>query len=296
MTGWHELEVVLSGVPLAMALVALGLAVGVLTGMFGVGGAFIIMPLLISVFRIDSTVAVGSSLCFTLGAAAAGFARHRRFGNFEPRSLILIAIPAALGVIGGKWCHEALKTVIGDGDVRAFDRVMEVVFAVFLFPLAVMVWREPRTLGDERRALLQRIALPPYVDLPRAGLKRVSASGIALVGLQLGVLQGFLGVGGGVFLMPVLILVVGLTPHVAVGTSLGAMVLGSLVGTVEYARDGAVNLWLAMIILIGSTVGIQIGAKLCQRMDPQRLRRYFALLIALMIVPLLLDALSRSAG
>jgi hypothetical protein len=110
----------------------------------------------------------------------------------------------------------------------------------------------------------------------------MSVPGLGLVGLAMGVMSGLMGIGGGVFLMPVLVLVVGLTPHQAVGTSLGIVIPASIAGTIRYGLQGTVNLWVALALVAGSTVGIQMGAWICSRLPGRGLTRHFAILVLLM--------------
>jgi hypothetical protein len=126
--------------------------------------------------------------------------------------------------------------------------------------------------------------LPPYINLPTAELDRVSLMGLFLVGATIGLMKGMLGIGGGVLLMPLLILVVGLSAHQAVGTSLGVVVFSSIAGTIEYARKGNVNLWIVLALLISSVFGVQIGAYICHKLHADRLQKYFAVLVALVAV------------
>jgi hypothetical protein len=295
MTGWSELEATFGGAPLAVALISLGFAVGMLTGMFGIGGGTLIAPLLISVFKLDPSLAVGTSLCVTLGTAAAGFARHRRMGNIEPRAVVILGLSAAVAMLAGRWLHFRVRGALDDSGDRDFEIVVQALFALLLTPTAWSLFRTPRPL-TERGSMLQRFRLPPHIDLPHAGIKGVSFSGMALVGVHIGLAGGFLGIGGGIFLMPLLILMVGLRPQLAVGCSLGAMLISSIVGTTAYAAGGHVNLWVAMILLVGSTGGIQLGAWLCHRLDPARLRRYFGLLIVIMIAHLIIECFSAAVA
>jgi hypothetical protein len=93
-----------------------------------------------------------------------------------------------------------------------------------------------------------------------------------------------MGVGGGVFFVPILILLVGLTPHLAVGSSLGVILLAAAVGVVKKGlAEYKVNLAVAMSLLIGSSIGVQIGAYVCNKIHGRHLRRYFAILILLAV-------------
>lgn len=162
---------------------------------------------------------------------------------------------------------------------------------MFIVVLALTAWLVVRGGNDGRTgpALLQRLPLPPRIELPGAGLEGVSLPGLCAIGLGIGVIKGLLGIGGGVLFMPVLILVVGLGPRKAVGTSLGVVMFSSVAGTIARGLKDEVNLMVAMSLLVGSAVGVLIGANFCQRLHETRLRRFFAILVMLIVVWLAID-------
>jgi len=265
----------LQGLALLIALAGLGLGVGVLTGLVGAGGALIVTPLMNVLLGLPYPICVGSSLSFAIGTSASAWARHVRLGNFEPRTTGMLGLGAIAGVWAGVQLNALLARTAGGGTKPAFTLTMHGLFiAVLLLAAWLMVWSGPGRAG--RRPLLQRLPLPPHVRLPSAGVDGVSLSGIVLAGVGIGVLNGLLGIGGGVLFMPLLILAVGLTPHQAVGTSLGAVLLNSLVGTILYGFKGDASLWVVMSLLVGSTLGVQIGAWLCHRLRPKHLKAYAA--------------------
>jgi len=276
----------LGGVPLLCALCGLGLVIGVLTGLFGVGGAFLITPMLNILFGIDYQIAVGSSLCFTIGAGANGLARHARLRNVEFKSMMILGGGGVCGAWLGAVLNGFLESAFGKHD---YTLVMHGLFILVLTLTAWLIFRGA-SAGKRRLSLLQRVRLPPHIDLPGAQLSRVSLVGMCLAGLSIGVMKGLLGIGGGVLFMPLLIVVVGLRPHQAVGTSLGVVLFSSISGTIEYGLTEKVYLSVALALLVGSTIGIQIGAWLCQKLPATKLRRYFAALV-LAVVALLAVAM-----
>jgi len=267
----------LSGVALYAGLAVLGLAVGILTGVFGIGGGFVIVPLLHLLFGIHYNIAVGSSLSFTIGTGATGMARHMRLRNVEMRTTLVMAMGSVCGAVLGAMILTHLKESLGAGESQDFNRLMDGLFIVLLLLTAWIVFRSPGHAATSK-SLLQRLPAPPYIDLPAADREKISLPGLLLVGIAVGICKGLLGIGGGVLFMPLLLVVVGLTTHQAVGTSLGVVFFSSIAGTLEHGREGNVNLVLAMVLLAGSTVGVQIGVWVCQRLQGRRLRRYFALL------------------
>ncbi len=295
MTPLSEIQAYLQGPYLVAGLAGFGLFIGILTGLFGIGGGFLVVPLLKLLFGIDYPLAVGSSLCFTIGTSASGATRHFRMGNFEARSAVALSVAAVIAAVAGSELNVYAKNALGSAGQDNFTLFMHGLFIVILLLTAFVV-----LLGADQvrppRSILQRLRLGPYVDLPAAGLKRVSLTGIILVGLFIGVLTGLMGIGGGVLFMPLLIVVVGLTPHQAVGTSLGVVVFGSISGTVAHGLKGNVSLWVAMSLLIGSVIGIQIGAWICQKLHGARLRRYFALMVLMLVVYIAVDFVLKLTG
>lgn len=285
MIGLDELGAYLQGPWLAGALAGLGLVVGVLTGLFGVGGGFMVTPLLNLLLGIPYEIAVGTSLSFTIGTGAGGLSLHARLGNFEPRSMLIMAGASMLGAWGGSRLNLFFGSALG---TERFDLLMHALFIVMLLGTAAVL---SRRVDDRRSPLspLQRRGPGPRIELPAAGMAGVSLPGLLAGGLAIGVVSGLMGVGGGVLLMPLLVLVVGLTPHQAVGTSLGVVVFSATAGVVEFALAQKVSLWAAMSLLAGSTVGLQIGGAICRRLHGTRLRRYFAWMVVLVALALAAD-------
>ncbi|MBI4951654.1 MAG: sulfite exporter TauE/SafE family protein [Myxococcales bacterium] len=277
----------MSGLAQWTELAALGLGVGFLAGMFGVGGGFLLTPLLSVLFGLPLPIAVGVGLCQMIGTAVAALLRHRRLGHGEPRFDLLMLPGALLGVEAGArlLAHlESLGTVsVAGRPIAVVNLVAEASYAVLLLAVAAMFWREGRRgfepLEYVRSGPLARIRLGPRVDLPRVPLRGVSALVIAYLGLALGVLSGLLGIGGGVALMPVLVYGYGFPLRQAAGTGLLLVVATATMGTFVHALRGHVPLELAAALLLGSTMSAQLGAIATRRVSARGLRRLFALVL-----------------
>lgn len=273
----------LSGVALAGVLAAMGLCVGTLTGLFGVGGAFAIAPLMNVLLGIDYTLAVGCSLCFTIGTSAAGWAGYRRRGNIASKTMLILAGSSICGTVLGSMLHEEAVQGLGSH----FTLLMHGLFIGILVLTIWLVLRPaPRTEG---RSLLQRLPLGPYIRIRQASLEHISLSGLCGTGLCVGVLSGMMGIGGGVILMPILLLVVGLGARAAAGTSLGVVLLNSIAGAALYGQGGHVSLPIAMTLLVGSTLGVQVGIALAYKLNTAHTRRYFAIFAAAVAAVLIWD-------
>jgi hypothetical protein len=128
---------------------------------------------------------------------------------------------------------------------------------------------------------LARIRIPPYIDLPHVGLKQVSVPVMAYFGLVLGIASGLMGIGGGVLLMPVLLFGYGLSVRNSAGTGLLLLFVTVAFGTFEQALQGHVSLALGMAVLLGSSVGAQLGAMTTHRVSNRILRVAFGVLVSM---------------
>lgn len=272
-------------------LIALGFGVGFLTGMFGVGGGFIATPILISLLGVDPSIAVGSSLGFTLGASVIGLRKHLRAGNLASRTAMLIGGGATLGTVLGYLLHNSVARATG----QHFDYFMSVSFIVLLGVIAILI-----ALTTDRvtqpKSLMAKLRLPPYIAIRKIGGTPISIIGLIGAGVPVGLLGGLFGIGGGVILIPILTLVVGLTPHVAVGTSLGAILLTSIVGCALYAFGShTVDLGIIAALILGSWLGTILGAGICSRLHARHLHRLFAIVVGSTALLLLLELQFRPA-
>ena len=266
-SGWSEVAL----------LGAMGLALGIVSGLFGVGGGFLSTPLLNIFFRKDYPLAIGTTLSFILGTSAVGAASHWRLGNVNLKAVALIAVGSMAGVLAG----DAVLHVMQAQFDQEYTNVMHVLFIVLLMAVALRISRGQVTNKD-RDGLLKRLPIGPRVDLGSdRHLKRLSAPGLAGVGFCGGMLTGGMGIGGGVLIVPILVLTVGLPVHQAIGTSLGVLLLSAAVAVVKKGWVGEVDLGIGMSLLIGSSIGAQIGVSICNRLHAHRLRRYFAYLVCL---------------
>jgi hypothetical protein len=278
----------LAGFALYAALAGMGLGIGMLTGLFGVGGAFLVVPLLNTLLGIPYELAIGSSLCFVAGTSTAGLIRHARLGNVELAAAVFLSAGSMVGAVLGDMLQDVLVRHVAGGDQARFDTLMDVLFVGLLCVVILSVVREPRPHASGKVAL-QRMSLGPRVDLRKAGREGVSGTGLVAIGLLVGVMTGVFGVGGGVLFVPILLIFVGMSPHLAVGTSLGVVLLASTAGTVKKGLADEVSLTIAMALLLGSVLGVQAGVWLCGRIGGKQLRRYFALVVAAAVVMLLVD-------
>ena len=265
-------------------IVVLGLGVGYLAGMFGVGGAFILTPLL-NAFGVPLEVAAGTSLAQMVGTSLVSFLRYQSLRQGEPRFDVLMLGGSVIGVDAGTRTLSALASAgsatIAGYQIPLIDLVLDPLYIAFLVTAAVSFWSR----GQEREARpgpFARVRALP-VELPRVGFP-VSGLLVPYIGFALGFLSGLLGVGGGVALMPVLVFGFGFPLRQAAGTGILVLLATSVVGTFSHALSGHVHLGMAMLLLCGSSLSAQLGALAMRRVEAWRLGRIFALVVAATIV------------
>jgi uncharacterized membrane protein YfcA len=265
-------------------LALFGLVIGALGGFFGVGGGFLMVPMLNVVFGVPYNIAVGSDLGQMCGMSTAATVRHMRFGNIDFKLGALMIVGTATGVELGAQMLELLKKL---GNVSLLGReidmmslVMSLLYSFLLVLLGQAMVRE--SLRTMRRASgqvqltaeapvssaalrLRTVKLWPMVSLPASGIESISLWVILAVGFFTGLLSGMLGVGGGFIRMPALVYILGCPTVVAVGTDLFEIMFSSAYGVMTHAFKGNVHLPLVLALLIGTTVGAQLGASYTRR-------------------------------
>jgi uncharacterized membrane protein YfcA len=274
------------------ALAFVGLFVGYFAGMFGVGGGFLLTPVLIYVFGVPPPVAVGSALCQKCGTSISSFLKYRHLKRGEPRIDLVMLGGSLIGVDAGTRLLAYLTSLgawrIGRG-APAVQIVLDALFIVLLSLTAFFTFRDAWTArgraaprGDQTipGPLVTRVRIPPYIDLPNIGLSRVSVLMLSYLGFFLGMASGLMGIGGGVLFMPILLYGIGLSVRNAAGTGVLLLFVTVAVGTIEQSLRHYVSLKLGMAILIGSSVGAQLGAITTHYLPNRILRLLFAVLVA----------------
>ncbi len=260
-------------------LVLFGLVIGAMGGFFGVGGGFLMVPMLNAVFGIPYNIAVGSDLGQMAGMSTAATVRHMRFGNIDFKLGILMIAGTAAGVEVGASLLEFLKhagnITIAGRQIETMSFVMSLVYSALLIFLGQAMMRESlrtirRTSGRVDLTAeapsspvvlkLRTFKMWPMVSFPASGIEAISLWIILGIGFVTGFLSGMLGVGGGFIRMPALVYILGCPTVVAVGTDLFEIMFSSGYGVITHAFKANVHLVLVLVLLIGTTIGAQIGA------------------------------------
>ena len=248
--------------------VAVGVSIGVLSAVFGVGGGFILTPIL-NAMGMPIIYAIGTSLVFTVGISLAAGRGHFLRGNCSLKIIGLVACFTMIGVTG------AFRVVQWLAMTGAVEQYVSIVYIVMLLSTSLYVYRKSTSAAGERSRPL--IKARPLV-LVGEGLP-ISLWNFVLVGLGVGFLQGFLGVGGGFILVPLLMGILGLDSQTAVGNSLGILFVSSIYAAGMYALDSKVNYLIAGILMVSAYCGSFYGLKAVGRCKGKTLTRYFSILL-----------------
>jgi uncharacterized membrane protein YfcA len=269
----------------------LGFAVGILTGLFGAGGGFIITPALNIFLGLPMNLAVGTSACQVLGAASFTF-----INNFDKRMpglklALIIGIGIPLGVIAGTKTvtrlHALGSMTILKKELDAVDFILLLVFVFLLLFIAVWMlidslWlRKHHTEEDEltHKGLLTNLKIPPYVKCETIPLKQVSVPLLISTGLLMGFLSGLLGIGGGVIMMPLLFYIIGQQAKFAVRTSVMLILISGFFATISHALAHNIDYKMVAFLIPGAFIGSRIGITIHKRISSKSLRKYFAFII-----------------
>lgn len=272
-------------------LVVIGFFIGVMGGFFGVGGSFIAGPALRAV-GLDWNYAVGTDLAHIVGKSVVAAKRHRALGNVDLRLGLIMAVGTMGGAEVGVQLIEMLKRA---GNVNLVVSIISI--TIYVSISGFMAWEAWRTLQyqkkrrprtkvpgtaakkDEssfshRTRAIQRFRLWPMIHLPTSGVT-ISLWVIILVSFIGGLFAGFLGGGAGYIRMPMLVYVLGIPTHLAVGTDLFEIVISASYGTFSHAIKGNVDILIALVMHTGAAIGAQIGAISTQYFTGPKIRLAF---------------------
>lgn len=278
-------------------LLGLGGLVGILSGLFGVGGGFLITPLLFFI-GIPPTVAVATGANQVVASSVSGvLAQFKRKAVDVPMGIVL-QIGGLTGSALGIWVFNLLTRM---GQV---DLAVQLSYVVFLGSIGLLMLQEGlRSLHRARRAggapKVKRHQhnwvhnLPFKVKFRASGLY-ISVIPPLLVGMVVGVLAAIMGVGGGFIMVPAMIYLLGMPTKVVIGTSLFQILIVSAFTTMMHAiTNQSVDVMLALLLIVGGVIGAQIGTQMGARLKAEQLRILLALLVLAVALKLGLDLLIR---
>ncbi len=282
-----------------LLILGLGGVVGLLSGIFGVGGGFLMTPLLI-MFGIPPTVAAASDSNQIVGASTSGTLAHFRLGNVDFKmGLLLLAGGVAGGTVGVQIISVLRQLGNADFLITVTYVLMLGIIGFYMFAESLQSMRQSpkkiHALGIKKESLYGRIVkkLPWQMEFQRSGV-RVSVLMVLALGILVGVLSAIMGVGGGFIMVPVMVYMLRMPMHVVVGTSLFQILFTCINVTIMQAwRNHTVDFVLALVLLIGSSFGAQLGARLGRKLRGDQLKILLASLVLVVMVKMLYELLAR---
>lgn len=236
--------------PHLLLALALSTLIGVSLGLLGGGGSILAVPVLVYVARVDVHAAIGMSLAVVGTTALVGGLVHARAGRVDLRAAALFG---GAGMLGAPLGAQATQAVA--------PRVLLLLFAALMLAVGGLMLRGKAG--------------------PRSGTPRPHPVAVPAAGFGVGLLTGFLGVGGGFLIVPALTLLAGLPIHAAIGTSLLVIAANSAAGVAGHLRQGEMPLGLTAAFTASAALGALAGVRLASSLDPLRLRRAFAVFVIL---------------
>lgn len=282
------------------AILGLGGAVGLLSGIFGVGGGFFMTPLLI-MLGIPPTVAAASDSNQIIGASTSGTLAHFRLGNVDFKMGLLLLVGGVAGGCVGVRVIKLLRA-LGNADflINLTYVLMLGLVGGYMFYESLQSMRGPcagkspkkESRGESRYERCIR-GLPWQMDFPRSGVRLSLLMPLGL-GTLVGILAAIMGVGGGFIMVPVMVYLLRMPMHVVVGTSLFQILFTCVNVTImQSIENHTVDFILALLLLIGSSLGAQIGTSIGRKLKADQLKILLATLVLVVMGKMLYDLLAR---
>ncbi len=264
----------------AFVLFGLGGIVGMLSGMFGVGGGFLITPLLFFI-GVPPTVAVATGANQVVASSVSGVLAHLKRKTVDLRMGLVLLAGGMSGSAVGIWLFNLLSRM---GQI---DLTVQLCYVLFLGFVGLMMLQEslralmrsgrPGTIKRHQHNWVHR--LPLKVKFRTSGLY-ISLIPPLMVGFSVGILAAIMGVGGGFLMVPAMIYILGMPTKVVVGTSLFQTIFVTAFTTFMHAlTNHSVDMLLALMLILGGVIGAQVGARLAGRLKAEQLRVLLALLV-----------------
>lgn len=269
-----------------LVILALGGITGILSGMFGVGGGFLLSPLLIFL-GVPPAVTVASSSNQIIASSLSGFLAHWRRKNVDFRMGGLLLVGGIIGSGVGVWIFHRLQKT---GQI---DLVISLSYVIFLGIIGTLMLMETaHALFKQRKhrtghhpIILKRRGhhrlhyLPFRMRFPRSGLY-ISALLPIMVGISVGILVSIMGIGGGFIMLPAMIYIIRMPAAIVVGTSLFQIIFVSAnVTLLQAMTTHTVDIVLAALLMLGSVCGTQVGIRLGSRLPTDHMRGLLALIV-----------------
>ena len=276
-----------------LLIILLGIMVGGLTGLFGVGGGFLMTPLLIFL-GIPPTVAVGTEAPHVLASSLSGAIAHWRRKNVDIKMGIFLLAGGIVGSVVGVNLFKILR------EFGQIDVIIQFLFLIFLgligfsmlFESAKTTIKKYRTTSLIRTKLHQHSwihGLPFKMRFHRSKLY-ISTIPPVIIGFFVGILSAMMGVGGGFIMIPAMVYILGMSTNVVVGTSLFQIIFVTANSTFfQSYLNQTVDIVLASLMILGGVIGAQVGARLGSTFKAEYLRGVLAILVLAVCIKIFLD-------
>lgn len=295
------LPIALTSISLPL-IVGLGLLVGLLSGLFGVGGGFLMTPLLIMI-GIPPTVAAASDSLQIVGASTSGTFAHWKLGNVDFKMGIYLLIGGFTGGLAGVQLIKVLR-MMGNADfvIKVTYVLMLGIVGAYMFAESINSLKKVKQQKEGAPAVETHSkpkkesgfvrflkSLPLQTRFEKSGVTH-SALLVIVLGSIVGVLAAIMGVGGGFLMVPVMVYLLRMPMHVVVGTSLFQILFTCVeVSFLQAYVNHTVDFVLAVLLLAGSTVGAQIGTQLGKKLHGDQLKVILSVIVLVVTVKILLD-------
>lgn len=274
-------------------LLGMGLAVGILSGMFGIGGGFITTPLLI-LMGIPPLVAVGTGVSQVVASSVSGAMNQWMRKNVDVQMGLLVLAGGLLGATAGIGIQRLLKAI---GQLDVF---ISLSYVLVLGVIGTLMFIESLSTLRQRKAL-------PNAPARRGGqhtwiqglpLKRrftvsklyISMIPPVMIGILIGLLTAIMGIGGGFLVVPAMIYLLRMPTRIAIGTSMFQVTFLTVYATILQATSNfSVDLMLALPLMVGGVIGAQYGTRIAQRLNAEQLRIMLALLVLAVAIRMAVD-------
>lgn len=295
---WHMYLPIAGNSVNILTIFGLGGFVGLMSGIFGVGGGFLLTPLLI-MFGIPATVAAASDSNQIVGASTSGTLAHLRLGNVDVKMGVVLLIG---GIVGGTFGVQIIKILRAMGNADFLITVTYVLMlggvGSYMFIESLQSMKKAKISGSmpaetKKESIYSKILgkLPWQTRFKKSGTQ-MSLLLPVLLGILVGVLAAIMGVGGGFIMVPVMVYMLRMPMHVVVGTSLFQILFTCINVTVmQSVTNHTVDFVLAVILLLGSTIGAQMGTKIGKKLKGDQLKVLLASVVLLVCVKMLLQLL-----
>ena len=276
----------------AFLILGLGGLVGVLSGMFGVGGGFLLTPMLFFI-GIPPAVAVATEANQIVASSFSGVLAHLRRKTVDIKMGIVLQIGGLIGAQIGILVFNYLKAL---GQVDLLVKLAYVIFLGIVGGLMFIesvraIMKSSKGVVPTRRKHTWVHNLPFKMKFRTSGLY-ISVIPPVLVGVLVGILAAIMGVGGGFIMVPAMIYLLGMPTKVVVGTSLFQIIVTTAYTTMAHATTNkTVDVALAVLLLVGGVIGAQIGARIVVKMKAEQLRVLLAMMVLAVCIKLGLDLL-----